>query len=600
MVDEYVPTIRGAAYIAKSALQQSIHAVVGKLNDPKERIRTDSQNMLQLLAGSPAVGYQSILEIVLASAENIEKLSTNSLVCTLNVLQELLANATDPQFNTVLLCFELLDKTLCHKQLKVRLASVDLYAGIYQALCDADNLVPDRLKLIDIAKQRLQGLRPNIREAITEKTMNIAVLNVEVSEADVSKRESSIDFAQLTNCFGISVANMLESSSGPNRALGMGNLCNVLLEGKYSDQLNWEFCILLVKHYLLDDFAPVQHESLKLLKLMVKSSLTTTAYSIPWGNFEVQMLLGSAGKTIAKYLGHKCIRIRETIQTLLVDMFSRHDVGKTIVARILLEEKVVQSVNTLNPSQHRLELGKQIRALTTKLRSISTLATLQVLPPHGGKGLSAFRIYEFVAGILGHPSQCIQTLSEGLIQITLDAGGQQAAEYFLKECGVDVKREMLDTFPSLGNKFNNTISFSDPIQRTTNRRNSRTRRPNALQAPQLNNNSLARYDEEKLRSPKSIPLPEFSSKNNALARSLSKNQDGTPEPCVISKGGDSVPLWLQNGESRASRREESGFRFRQGTDTRIELPTEKDTRVNAPEFAGRRRPRSLTSPQNNE
>ncbi|KAG9402799.1 hypothetical protein AC1031_006348 [Aphanomyces cochlioides] len=344
---EFVPGVAGHELVLQSTLRPAIEAVIQKLGDSKQRLRSDSFAVLHALAMLPHIGANVIATCVLDQIDRLDGAAPVAIPEMLMLLTSLLrTSVTQPpgsqdkqqqqlQPSQALNLQDILNAivpALENKHVDIRNAAVAAYTALYQAV---------KAHAADVDMQTcLATLKPAVREAMTKNILQLQKqqarpLSPTPSSSDsapeVESARSTHDMAKVGAIFGGEVVALLTSSVAFKRRQGVVDMMTTLkanLAKSTVEKSTWEVSCLLAKTLLLDANVSVVLAVLELLEAV--------ATAIPWGEWGVHLILGSTIRSVLQQAAHPALRVRLAVKHVLQVMASRHHLGRTVVTTATL------------------------------------------------------------------------------------------------------------------------------------------------------------------------------------------------------------------------------------------------------------------------
>ncbi|KAH9106406.1 hypothetical protein AeMF1_017988 [Aphanomyces euteiches] len=335
---EFVPGVAGHELVLHSTLRPAIEAVIQKLGDSKQRLRSDSFAVLHALAMLPHIGANVIATCVLDQIDRLDGAAPVAIPEMLMLLTSLLRTSVGSQekqlqaLNLQDICNAIVP-ALENKHVDIRNAAVAAYTALYQAV--------KAHEAADVDMQTcLATLKPAVREAITKNILQLQKQQARPlsptpsatdSAPEVDSARSTHDMAKVGAIFGSEVVALLTSSVAFKRRQGVVDMTTTLkanLAKSNVEKSTWEVCCLLAKTLLLDAQVSVVLAVLELLEAV--------ATAIPWGEWGVHLILGSTIRSVLQQAAHPALRVRLAVKLVLQVMASRHHLGRTVVATATL------------------------------------------------------------------------------------------------------------------------------------------------------------------------------------------------------------------------------------------------------------------------
>ncbi|RLN91858.1 hypothetical protein BBJ28_00015877 [Nothophytophthora sp. Chile5] len=363
---DFLPLVASEHQYVDEILENVVGLVLQKLGDTKQRLRQDCFTLLHSIASLNHVGHARMCKML---AEKYQELASSSSAIAASplIIGELLrlftlfvkeapvvsTGANQPQKvpqPDLSLILAIIRPALENKHVDVRNAAIATYSTIYEATNGGTN---DSYGSIDL-NSFLAQTKPSIREAITRSVVQITktlptALDTNRPEIDSGRklqRSLGIDPHKLEQICSPEMTELLTSasSSASQRCLGVDQLIDqfVTLPTNARFKGAWETCCLLAKQLMLESTPSLCLATFELLQLIADpparsfDGVIAPEYAIPWGEWGVQLVLGSTIRGVVQQSASESVRVRAKVQELLRLIAAKSAVGKHAVCNAIL------------------------------------------------------------------------------------------------------------------------------------------------------------------------------------------------------------------------------------------------------------------------
>ncbi|OQR81116.1 protein kinase [Achlya hypogyna] len=528
---EYLPLVPGGDVVVRSTLRTAIDVVIQKLGDSKQRIRSDSFALLHTLAGLPHVGAAVVGGFLLDKYGQLLATSPVAIAEILMLLTSLVRESAKATPLDVAPILAVVVPAFDNKHVDVRNAAVAAYTAIYDVTKGGND---GRFGSVDV-NACLTNLKTTVREAITrnivqmkKETAPATNTPVDTPEVETARGHHGVDMEKLEAYVGCDICLLVAAPQSARRRQG---LLQLLGDAKFKGV--WEILCLLSKQLLLDPAPGVVLGTLRLLTLVVDAP-ANAAYAIPWGEWGVNLILGSTIRSILQQASHAAVRVRHDVQELLRATARRHTIGRNVVSNALLSAPEDRAGGA-SAREKRLGAVQGMWQLSLRLELLDEMLQENV---QANRELKDILCVENVVPFLGssclpHPSTHVHDCTRAVLQL-LQAHDASALAKAIQGCSAILQRKLLTFLEDDAADGAKT----DAVVVVRGSRASHVRRIAAL------------------RPPRSVPLDETKSLGNVSIRLPNSARDGSigdndqendmDVPLVAMGGSDTVPLWLSD------------------------------------------------------
>jgi hypothetical protein len=172
IASEYLPLVPGGDVVIRSNLKNAFEAVILKLGDSKQRIRSESYELLHTVATLPHIGSAIMSNFLLDKYKLLYTTSPVAIAEILTLLTSLLRESVKSTFANmkldVMAILTAVVPALENKHVDVRNAAIAAYTAIYEA---TNGGTESQFGQVDV-NGPLNHLKASVREAITKNILH--------------------------------------------------------------------------------------------------------------------------------------------------------------------------------------------------------------------------------------------------------------------------------------------------------------------------------------------------------------------------------------------------------------------------------------------